>query len=114
MGLKCMGPVICRFFSVVSTTVLHDPRLVAFLDMELQIQRASYKLKVIWEFSTPWRIGVPNPSVVQGSLVYPSKLLGSKTLVSFLTPFFHILHPVCQEILCCTNIIILCVCCIKS
>ena len=56
------------------------------------IQRIDYKLEGILGFSTSWKVGAPNCRVVQGSPVHPSKSLGSKTLVSFLTSFFHILH----------------------
>ena len=57
------------------------------------IQRTNYKLEGILGFSTAWKVGAPNLRVVQGSPVHPSKSLGSKTLVSFLTSFLHILHP---------------------
>ena len=26
-GLNCVGPLMCRFFSIANTTVLHDPQL---------------------------------------------------------------------------------------
>ena len=34
-----MGPLTHRFFSVVNTILLHDPRLVESMDVELWIQR---------------------------------------------------------------------------
>ena len=34
MGLTCMGPCICGFFSIVNTTVLHYTWLVESADME--------------------------------------------------------------------------------
>lgn len=39
MDLNCMSPLICRFFSIVNSTVLQDPWLVESVDMELQIWR---------------------------------------------------------------------------
>ena len=43
-GLKCMGPLTCGRFSVVNTTVLHDPWLVESADMEEpETERADYQ-----------------------------------------------------------------------
>ena len=40
-----MGPLICGYFSIVNTTVLHGLRLVESVDVEEPcIQRADYKL----------------------------------------------------------------------
>ena len=49
MGLSCRGPLIHGFFSIVNTTVLHDPCLVESADAEPQIggtmdRRADYKI----------------------------------------------------------------------
>ena len=42
-----MGPLKCRFFSIVNTTVPPDPRLVESTDVEeLPIRRADYQLYV--------------------------------------------------------------------
>lgn len=50
--LNYMGPHIYAFFSVVNTTVLHDPWLVDSKESELQLQRVNYKLYLdfyLWE-----------------------------------------------------------------
>ena len=39
MGLKCESPLVCEFFSLVNPTVLHDVRLVEFMDAVPQIRR---------------------------------------------------------------------------
>ena len=39
MGLKCTSPLIHRFFSVVNTTVVHDPWVVESVNVELWIGR---------------------------------------------------------------------------
>ena len=41
--LNCTGPLICRYFSKVSTTVLHDPRLVESTGAEQWIQNRGYR-----------------------------------------------------------------------
>lgn len=38
MGLTCAGLLVRTFFSVLNTTVLHDPRLVEPTESELSIQ----------------------------------------------------------------------------
>ena len=49
-GLNCMGPFIWSYFSIVDTTVLHDPQLVESTDVEPRLSeapctwRANYKL----------------------------------------------------------------------
>ena len=43
--------------------VLHSPRLVESVDVELWIQRAD--CKVILRFLIVWRVGAPNPHAVQ-------------------------------------------------
>ena len=40
MSLNCVGPLIHGFFSVVNTTVLHDPWSVASMDVEFRIWRS--------------------------------------------------------------------------
>ena len=67
MGLNCLGPLTCRFFSKVNATVLHGPRLVESMDVELWVLRAKYKLYT--DFSTAQRVCALNPRVVQGSTV---------------------------------------------
>ena len=42
MGLNCMGPVRCGFFSV-NTIALHNPRLAESMDVDPHIQRATVK-----------------------------------------------------------------------
>ena len=45
MGLNCMGPLKCGYFSVVITRVLHNLQLVESTDVEeLWVWRAGYKL----------------------------------------------------------------------
>ena len=71
MGLNCKGPLISGFFSVVNTTVLHDPRLVESKkgDMEEScIRKAEYKLYADFECVEGQRPYLP---VVQGSTVLP-------------------------------------------
>ena len=34
MGLNCVGPLICGYFPIVNTTVLHNPHLVKSIDVE--------------------------------------------------------------------------------
>ena len=48
MGLNCMGPLICGvLFSIVNTTVLHDPWLVESTDGEEPLmQKSDYKLYI--------------------------------------------------------------------
>lgn len=60
IGLYCTGPLNHRFFSVLYTIVLHNPRLVKSLGAKPQMWRAY--CRVILRFSTMWRIIVPNPS----------------------------------------------------
>ena len=69
-GMNCMGPLICRFFSI-NTTVLYDQRLVESADMNLGYRRLTLKL-IMWGFSYAWVvrwISVPSPQIVQGSTV---------------------------------------------
>ena len=37
--LTCVGSLICRFFSIVNTTIPHDLKLVDSTDLESRIQR---------------------------------------------------------------------------
>ena len=46
MGLNCVGPLMCQFFSVVGTTELRDPWLAEPAEAEPWISRAYYKLYV--------------------------------------------------------------------
>ena len=47
MGLNCLGPLVCGYFSVVNTTVLHGPWLAESADLEeLWILMADCKLCV--------------------------------------------------------------------
>ena len=49
MGLNCMGPHTCGFFSVVNTIVLHDRQLVESSDVEPLTQRSCCMEKLcIW------------------------------------------------------------------
>ena len=48
MGLNFVGPLIHGFFSIVNTTVLHDPWLLESADAEPQIQRADCGLEHPW------------------------------------------------------------------
>ena len=58
MGLNCIGPLTCGYFSTVNPTVLHSKWLVESADgEELRIQR-----------STITYMGI-NPHIVQGSTV---------------------------------------------
>ena len=81
MGLKCKGPLIHGFFSIVNTTLLHDPWLVEFLDVEPQIWRdLVYRRQTIHYthiFGCP-KGQCPYPNVVQGS-----------TVVYFLKPLLY-------------------------
>ena len=42
--LNCSGPLICRYFSIVNTIVLHYLQLVESLDAEMLIQWDNYNL----------------------------------------------------------------------
>ena len=57
MDLKCMGPLTCRYFSVVNTTVPHSPWLVEFRDVKESRTRKAYYINYMQI----------NPHVVQGS-----------------------------------------------
>ena len=68
MDLNCVGPLICEFFSINTTTVLYNLQLAESTDKKPGIQGTN--CKVILEFSAVWRVCAPNSHVVQGSTVF--------------------------------------------
>ena len=64
VDLNCMGPLICRYFSVLNTTVLHNLRLIEFVSRGHTI---NYTISYTW-FSTTRRVCVPSPSLFEGQL----------------------------------------------
>ena len=69
MDLNCRDLVIHRFFSIVNTTVLHDPWLVESEDVEpeeLWVWMANYRVHYSGFLQ---RVGALNPCIVQGSTV---------------------------------------------
>ena len=67
MGFNSEGLLIHGFFSIVNNTVLHDHRLVEYMDAEPQIQRnQGYRGPAVNYMKMFVRsIGAPNPHVVQ-------------------------------------------------
>ena len=59
-----MGPLICRVFSILDITVLHNPRMVESAGAEPQIRRDSSE--VILGFSTALRSSPLTPAFFRG------------------------------------------------
>ena len=56
-GLNYMGPLICGFFSIVNTIVIHDLKLVE------STGSVDYKLNV--DFWTAWRLDALNSMLLK-------------------------------------------------
>ena len=63
-GLNCAGPLLCGIFSIINTTVLHDPMLV---DQRMQNLGYWEWTLVMCGFLTMWRFCTPNPWADQRS-----------------------------------------------
>ena len=65
-----MRPLICEFFLIVNTTVLHDPWLVDGGTTFTECQ-----LSYTWIFPLQEGSGIPNPFIVQGSTVFDDMII---------------------------------------
>ena len=65
-----MGLLKHGFFSVVNIAVLLNLRLIVDAEPWIQRNQAHGGPTVIHGFSTAWRVGTPNPDIVQGATVF--------------------------------------------
>lgn len=68
MDLNCMGPLTIGYFLINSTTVLHDPQLGGFSDVESPISRDGYNLCIHTDFRQPGGLAPLTPALLKDQL----------------------------------------------
>ena len=69
------------FFSIANTTVHYDLKVVKTRDVELWIQ-GLHRWRADCKFSTGWRVGAPNPHVIEGLAVLDEALVTIDTQIN--------------------------------
>ena len=69
------------FFSIANTTVHYDLKVVKTRDVELWIQ-GLHRWRADYKFSTGWRVGAPNPHVIEGLAVLDEALVTIDTQIN--------------------------------